>query len=169
MGEDDIKAVCDMLPKAGAMDAEETDEEKAAREKKEAEAKTAKDAEMKDMVTKPAMDAAIQTAVTAATKTVRETERGIRAALAEVHPWTGDIPASMAFDSAADVRRHALKMLKVDGAEALHADALLPVLMAQPKPGARAPKNDGHVLAMDASVMDKATKLAPGLANIENA
>jgi len=167
MGEDDIMKACDMMPKP-ALDSEETPEEKEAREKKEKEEKAAndaalaaKDAEMKDMVTKPAMDAAIQTAV----KQTRETERGIRAALADVHPWVGDIPASMAFDSGADVYRHALVMRGVDGAKTLHADALLPILKTLPKSGARAPEQVGEpALAMDA--VNKAIKFAPGLEHI---
>jgi hypothetical protein len=95
---------------------------------------------MKDMVTKPAMDAAIKATARPSRprspKAVARTERGIRAALSDVKPWVGEIPATMAFDSAADVYRHALKMKGVDGAKTLHADALLPVLKAQPKIGA---------------------------------
>jgi ADP-ribose pyrophosphatase YjhB (NUDIX family) len=170
MGEDDIMKACDMMPKPlAASDSDETPEEKEAREKKEKEDKAAndaaiaaKDAEMKDMVTKPAMDQAIQAAV----KQTRETERGIRAALAEVTPWVGEIPASMAFDSGADVYRHALVMRGVDGAKTLHADALLPILKTLPKAGARAPiAQDGSPqIAMDA--VNKAVKLAPGLEHI---
>ena len=171
MGEDDIMKACDMMPKAGAMDADETDEKKAAREKKEKETAAAKDADnMKDMVSKPAMDAALKTQsdnFQKELKTVRETERGIRVALVEVKPWVGELAPTLAFDSAADVHRHALKMLNVAGAEKLHADALLPVLQAQPKPGAKTPTRSESSIAMDASSIEKATKLAPGLANIQ--
>ncbi len=174
MGEDDIMKACDMMPKP-ALDSEESDEEKAARQKKEKDDKTAadaaaaaKDAEMKDMVSKPAMDAAIAAAVAQTSKQVRETERSIRAAIAAVHPWVGDLPADMAFDSAADVHRHALVMKGVDGAKTLHADALLPILKTLPKIGARAPDRSASepALAMDASVVTKARALAPGLENI---
>jgi 8-oxo-dGTP pyrophosphatase MutT (NUDIX family) len=176
MGEDDIMKACDMLPKP-ALDSDETPEEKAAREKKESDDKAAKDAEMKDMVSKPAMDAALQAhgekiakqVAESVTKSVRETERGIREALHTVKDFVGELPASMAFDSAAGVYRQALKMKGVANAETLHADALLPVLQAQPKIGAKvAPVISANSFAMDASVIDKATKLAPGLAGIQN-
>jgi ADP-ribose pyrophosphatase YjhB (NUDIX family) len=177
IGEDDIMKACDMMPKLPAQDEDdETEEEKAAREKKEKEDKTAadaaaaaKDAEMKNMVTKPAMDAAITAAVNATAKQVRETERSIRAAIAAVHPWVGELPADMAFDSAADVHRHALVMKGVDGAKTLHADALLPILKTLPKIGARAPEyhnSEQSTLAMDSSAVAKAVKYAPGLENI---
>lgn len=166
MGEDDIMKACDMMPKALAGDSDETPEEKEKKEKEAAAAAAAKDEEMKDMVTKPAMDAAISTAVTAATKMVRETERGIRAALADVKPWVGEIPSSMAFDSGADVFRHALVMRSVEGADKLHADALKPVLMSLPKVGARAPDQVGSSVTIAMDSVNKAIKLAPGLEHI---
>jgi 8-oxo-dGTP pyrophosphatase MutT (NUDIX family) len=162
MGEDDIMKACDMMPKPLAGDSDETDEEKKAREEKEAAEKTAKDAEMKDMVSKPAMDAAIAAAVT----TVRATERGIRTALAEVKPYVGELPATMAFDSGADVYRHALKMKGVEGAATMHVDALLPVLKALPVAGAKPAEQQQSHMAMDASSVGKALKMAPGLEGI---
>lgn len=163
----------DMMPKP-ALDSEESDEDKAKREAKEKEeqaakdaALAAKDAEMKDMVTKPAMDAAIASAVTTATKQVRETERGIRVALADVKPWVGELPTTMAFDSAADVYRQACVMREVSGAKDMHPDALLPVLKSLPQVGAKAPVATTASLAMDAAVVSKAVKLAPGLENIQ--
>jgi hypothetical protein len=170
-----ISKCMDMMPKP-ALDSDETPEEKAAREKKESEEKAAKDAalaakdaEMKDMVSKPAMDAALKAQADTFQKElakVRDNERGVRVAIAEVHPWTGDLPATMAFDTAADVYRHALVMKGVDGAKTLHADALLPILKTLPQPGARAPQNQEPHLAMDASAVSKALKLAPGLEGI---
>jgi ADP-ribose pyrophosphatase YjhB (NUDIX family) len=166
MDEDKIAKCMDMMPKSGlAGDAEESDEDKKAREKKEADEKAAKDSEMKDMVTKPAMDAAITAAVSAATKQARETEQGIRVALSEVKPYVGELPASMAFDSAAGVYRHALTMRGVDGAKTLHADALLPVLKSLQPTGAK-PAAQSAVIAMDGDVVKKAIAMAPGLENI---
>lgn len=164
MGEDDIMKACDMMPKP-ALDADEESDE----DKKKRELAAAQDADKKEedeMVTKPAMDAAIETAVKATEKRVRETERGIRTAIAEVKPYVGELPASMAFDSGADVLRHALKMLNVEGHATLHADALIPVLKAQKKIG-EAIKTADPALAMDASVVAKATKIAPGLEHIQ--
>jgi hypothetical protein len=171
MGEDDIAKVCDMMPaewrKPEGADADETDEEKAARLKKEA---ASKDDGAKDMVSKPAMDAALKATAEAVTKQVRETERGIRVALHEIKPWVGELAPTLAFDSAEGVYRHALGMLNVDGAKTLHADALLPVLKAQTKPGAKKSEitDGGSSLAMDASAHAKAVKYAPGLEHIEN-
>lgn len=165
MGEDDINAACGMLPKAAADEAE-TDEEKAAREKKEADDKAAKDAEMKDMVTKPAMDAALKAHGDTVAKQVRETERGIRTALSDVKPFVGELAANLAFDSGADVYRHALTMLGVEGAKTLHADALLPVLKAQKVRGDKSSVQTEAPLAMDAAAIDKAAKFAPGLSRI---
>lgn len=122
--------------------------------------------DMKDVVTKPAMDQAIKSAVETATKTVRETERGIRAAIAAVKPWIGEVRPDMAFDSAADVHRHALKAIGVENADKMHADALLPVLQAQPKPGARPNVVDRQPLGMDAAAADSLSKMVPGLERI---
>lgn len=149
MGEDDINKACELMPKA-AVAADEDDDEG---EKKDG----------KDMVSKQAMDEAIK----AATAAARKTEQRIRAALVDVKPWVGDLSASLAFDSAADVHRQALKMLNVDGHATMHDDALLPVLRSQPKPGAAKPERAAAPIAMDASVLDRATKLAPGLSNIQ--
>ncbi len=162
MGEDDIAKACDML--AGPAATDETPEEKKKREdaekekaaadaKKAADAKTAKDNEMKDMVTKPAMDAAIKAATEATAKSVRSTERGIRTALDEVRPYVGELSPTLAFDSGADVIRHALGMLGVEDAKTMNADALKHVLAVQPKPGARKVDRD-QPLGMD----EKTTK-----------
>ena len=125
---------------------------------------------MKDMVTKPAMDAALKAQAETFEKnlkTVRETERGVRVALTEVKPWVGELPAAMAFDSAADVYRHACVMREVEGAKTLHADALFPVLKSLPKIGARAAEHTDTTIAMDSSAIGKALKIAPGLEHIE--
>lgn len=163
MDEEKIAKALEMMPKAPlAGDSDESDEEKAARLKKEADEKTAKDAEMKDMVSKPAMDAAIDAAV----KAVRATEAGIRSALAEVKPYVGELPATMAFDSASDVFRHALKMRGVEGYATMHADALPAVLKALAPAGAKPAPNAEPALAMDSTSVGAALKMAPGLANI---
>ncbi len=165
----DIAAAMDLMPKA--MDAEETEEEKKKREAAEASAKDAaeqlkaKDAEMKDMVKKPAMDAAIASA----TKQVRETERGIRIALAQVRPYVGELPETMAFDSGDDVKRHALGMLGVPNAKKLHADALDTVLSVQRKAGARPVEGGQTQMGMDEASVSAAVKIAPGLARIKTA
>jgi hypothetical protein len=120
----------------------------------------------KDMVSKPAMDAALKVHGDTIAKAVRETERGIRVALATVKPWVGELPATLAFDSAEGVHRQALTMLGVSGADKLHADALLPILQAQPKPGSQRAERTESTLAMDSSAISKAHAIAPGLANI---
>jgi uncharacterized protein len=165
MGEDDIQKVCDMMP------AEWQNIEPGGPPKDIMAGATDKDEEKdKDMIDKPAMDAALKAqsdAFAKQLKQVRDNERGVRMALAEVQPWVGELPATMAFDSAADVYRQALTMREVDGAKTLHADALLPILKTLPRLGAKAPADHGQAaptIAMDA--VEKALKLAPGLEHI---
>lgn len=168
MGEDDIEKVCGLaMPKTA------TDEDPVEKEKKEkAAAAAAADKAAKDsaMVDKPAMDAALKAQADHFQKElakVRDNERGVRAAIAEVHPWTGDLPPTMAFDTAADVFRHALIMKGVEGAKDLHPDALQPILRTLPKPGARTTEQHREQpIAMDASIFDKAKTYAPGLEHI---
>lgn len=82
-----------------------------------------------NMVDKKAMDAAIETAVAE----VRKSQREVRAAEEVVLPYVGKV--KQAFDSAAEVYRSALTILGVKHVDKLHADALLPILQAQPLPG----------------------------------
>ena len=161
MDEESIMKACDMLPKPGITGDEDDDDEK----DKESPAM-----DSKNFVSKQAFDQALKVQGDDFAKRiagVRETERGIRAAIAEVKPWVGELSPALAFDSAADVHRHALKMLGVEGADKLHADALLPILKSRQLPGARPSQIDSTSIAMDASAIDKATKHAPGLANIQ--
>ena len=177
MSEDDISEVAGMFPKPAtdemdpdAMDAEEAPDEKAKKMKAEADKKKAEDTakakdSMKNMVTKPAMDAAIKLATDATAKSVRETERGIQVARSEVKPWVGELPLSLAFDSAEQVYRHALTMLGEPKAKTLHADALLPILQSKQKPGAR-PVEQSDPLGMDAATMTDLNTMVPGLDRI---
>jgi hypothetical protein len=126
--------------------------------------------EQKESVTRTAMDAAIKTAVANTTKQILATQRNIRIAEREVQPWVGQL----AFDSAngpSDVYRTALKALGMDAKEvdALHPDALKPILKVQPKPSRddlRRPA--GKKLAQDSS--DKKApslgEMFPGASNI---
>lgn len=93
-------------------------------------------------IDKPAMDAAINTAVQAE----RTRATAIRAAELAVAPYVGQL--SMAFDSAPAVYTKALEMMGVKVPTGTHPDALPSILAVQPKPGARpAPVN----IAMDAA------------------
>lgn len=163
LGEDDINAVAGMLPQAQASDAD-PDDEGGKKEDDPDKKPPAKDSDMKDVITKPAMDAALKVHGDEVAKRVRENERGIRIALNDVKPYVGELSVDLAFDSAADVHRHALTMLGVDGAKTMHPDALLPVLKSQRKAGdVKAPVRS---LAMDSSAIDKAAKFAPGIDRI---
>lgn len=156
LSKDDYKSACDMM---GGKDAEEDD--KKAKDK-------AKDGE--EMVSKKAMDAALK-AVTAdtsnAVKAVRESERGIRVALANVEPWVGKLAPTLALDSAEDVYRHTAGMLKIAGSDKMHPDALWPVIQSREQPGARQHTvNVDATLAFDAAAIDVAKKMAPGFERI---
>lgn len=107
------------------------------------------------LIDKPAMDAAIQTAVNA------EKARGkaIRTAELAVEPWVGKL--AMAFDSAPEVYGKALQVLGVTVAKGTHPDALPAILAAQPKPGAR-PAPREHVLAMDGAPSSDFNARFPG-------
>lgn len=169
VSDEDIEAAMDMLPKGGALD-EETDEDKKKREEAEkaaADAKKALDAqteEMKDMVKKPAMDEAIKAACTATEKRVRETERGIRAAIAEVKPLVGEMKADMVFDSADDVRKAALDMLGID-TKGVPAAAFSALLKLAPRPGAR-PVEKSAELGMDEATVKSIHERYPGIEQI---
>ena len=180
MADDDIKAACDMMPDDDVDGLDESPEDKAKREKEEADKKTAddaeldktkkeleaKDAEMKNMVTKPAMDAAISSAVTSAVKQARETERGIRVALDKVRPLVGELKPELGLDSAEAVHRHALKMLGVEGANTIHASALETVLGLQgrPAPATHQPAQ----IALDAASTKSFNDRFPGADRIQS-
>lgn len=156
MGEDDINEISGMLPKKNALD-EEPDEDDENGKKKPPFGKDNK------MISKTAMDEAIKTAK----KEVRDTERAIRAAFEEVRPWVGQLNPTLACDSAADVHRHALKALGMRDVDKLHADALMPILRAQPKPGAKPKVNDEQRLGMDEDQRGRLSKMVPGLDRIQ--
>lgn len=181
MSEDDIRHVMDMLPKrvpvgdAGTVsEAEKQAQQRAAavdespeeKEKREREAREKSGAEDKRM-THDEMTTAIREAVDSATKAVRDNERAVRKALVDVKPWVGEL-AQMSFDSAEQVHRHVAKTLNIQGAATMHADALLPVIQAQPKPGARPAPVIGGGMAQDSAAggADFAT-MFPDAARIE--
>jgi 8-oxo-dGTP pyrophosphatase MutT (NUDIX family) len=108
--------------------------------------------EKKDMISKTAMDKAIKLAVDAARRdTAKEVEsstiariRGIQDAEEAVKPYVGKLAVAM--DSAEEVYKAALELMKVDVKD-VHPSAYRAVLMAQPKPG-EAPK---HRIAQDSA------------------
>jgi hypothetical protein len=173
MADDDIKAVCDMLPKmGGALDEEDEEaKKKAEEEKKDKEKKDgqAMDERLKNMVSKDDLKLALDANTKAVEKKVRENEQAIGQAKHDVAPWVGVLAPSIAFDSAEGVHRHALKMIGVANHDKMHADALLTVLQNQPKPGAKEERAAPHI-AFDSSGggYKKALEIAPGLANIQS-
>ncbi len=169
MGEDDIKAVCDMLPKpppANATDADEDDEEEKKRKAAEAADADEDDDKKEKPVNKEAMDAAIKVA----TDNVRKQERERQAAFEIVRPYVGEIASStaMALDSKPAVIRHALKMLNVEGADGIHESALEAVLRVQPKPGAQPPHREPALAMDEKSKQDFQTRF-PGASRIQAA
>ena len=150
---------------------EKAEEEKRAADKKaadEKEEKDRKDAEdRKNMMTKDQVNNYVKAAIEANTKTVRETERGVRRALLDIKPWVGEMAADMAFDSATDVHRAAAKMLGVANADKLHPDALLPVIQAQPKPNSGPRRGAELALAADEASDDDFNERFPGIERIQ--
>lgn len=138
VGEDDLEEVMSALPKSPAAKDEEEDKDKD-KKKVEGEAEDEddddkdKDKGKDKAMGKDEMNAAISAAVQAERKRGQE----IRVAFDEVRPFVGDLPASLAFDTAGDVYRHSLKMLGVDEADSIkEVPALRAILKLQPRAGA---------------------------------
>lgn len=165
----DISEAIGMLNKKPAQDEDNPDETEEERKKREAAEKAAASDESDDdedkekPVDKKAMDAAIEAASDATAKRVRTEQRAIRQAESDVRPYVGELAPGLAFDSAADVYRHALNMLGVKGAKDIHESALKTVLDMQQKAGAR-PAPVVH--AMDASSVKSFAERFPDAAAI---
>ena len=122
-----------------------------------------KDPAKKDAaITPAAMDAAIQKAAKAATESAIKIQQQIRSAEREVHPYVGNL--TVAFDSAEEVYRAALDILKIDNAD-IHASALPTILKMQPVPGEKKPT---HRVAMDGKSVKGFNERFPGAASIGN-
>lgn len=155
---EDMQTFDDMCgAKKPAQDAEETPEEKKAREEKEAAEKAAKDA-AEPVITKPAMDAAIK----AATDKVKEDQKALREAEEAVRPYVGKL--AMAHDSADEVYRTALGALGVKGVKDIHPSAYPALLATIAKPGERKKE---PAIAMDAATENDFAKRFPGAAAIK--
>src|SRR6185369_5937462 len=166
MDEESIKTVCDMFPSNMAGDEDDDDKDD---DKDKDKGKGPFGMDSSKFVSKQAFDEALKGQGESFEKRiadVRKNEQGIRVALDAVRAYVGEIPPTMAFDSAADVYRHALVMKGVDGAKTMHPDALPTVLKTLPKIGAK-PVEVAHI-AMDSNsdAFKAAREIAPGLANI---
>lgn len=144
-----------------AEDAEETDEEKAAREAKE---KAAKDAEPKT-IDKPAMDKAIKDAVASTKVSVLAEQRAIREAEAVVRPHVGEL--AIACDSAADVYKLALDHMGVELTDDVPPSAYRAMFAVAAK--AAAPKQRTPDLAIDAKGAKSLEDRFPGFSAIAEA
>ena len=96
----------------------------------------------KAMITKPAMDAAIKSAVDASSKAIIAKMKGAEAARAAVMPYVG--PVDVAMDSADDIYAVALKAHGVK-TEGVHPSAFPTLLSLVPKPGDRPKQHPTHV------------------------
>jgi hypothetical protein len=85
-----------------------------------------------DVVSKPAMDAAIKSAVKNAEAAAVKRMRDIADAETAVQPWVGKL--AIAADSAETVYKTALETMGVDISD-VHPSAFRAILQAQPKPG----------------------------------
>lgn len=119
-------------------DVEGNDEEsEEAEENAEGKDGKGKDGMPKPGIDKKAMDAALKKTADETAARVKREMREVAQAYADVEPFVGKL--SLGMDSAAEVYRTALKGLGMDAKEvdAMHVDALKPVLKAQKKPGDR--------------------------------
>jgi hypothetical protein len=160
MGDADIQAACDMIPKAGKSAADEDDDDEDDT-KINVVVDPDDDKEKDKGMDKKAMDSAIATQVDTAVKAERERQQGIRIALDEVRPYVGELSSKLALDSGEAVYRHVLvNMLGVADAKDIHGSALPALLRHQRKPGAR--PNDEPVMAHDEAQLGDFTKMFPG-------
>jgi hypothetical protein len=72
----------------------------------------------------------------------------------------------MSFDSAADVYRHALTSLGVEGADKVHASALPILLKNIPVPGTEARAKPAKSLGMDAASVKSFNDMFPNASRI---
>jgi hypothetical protein len=161
ISEDDFAKACDMMKPGGAKDADETAEEKAAREAKEKEtaAAAATDAEAEKAKETKAMDAKLADAI----KAERKLGNDIAAAREHVRPHVGALQG--AFDSVDGVYQAALTVMGVDKAEEITGvPALRAVLDAKVSAKSSAPK---AVPAMDAAQAKSFADRFPGAAKIK--
>lgn len=109
----------------------------------------------------PAMDAkSVQTAIEAAVQAERKRATAINEAVRAVRPYVGEV--TMAFDSAGEVYRHALKHMGVDVKD-VHESALPVILKTMPVPGSAQRQT---AVAMDANTITDFAKRHPGAGNI---
>jgi hypothetical protein len=110
-----------------------------------------------DIITKPAMDAAIEVAVKKAREDERNNRNAIREAERVVRPFVGDL--AIAYDSADAVYGAALKALKIE-VKGVHPSAYRTILELQPKPGQTQQRKT--VVAMDESATKSYAERFPG-------
>jgi hypothetical protein len=110
------------------------------------------------MVTQDAMNAAIK----AATDAITKKQRDIRDAEREVRPWVGDL--AMAFDSADEVYKAALKIVGVENLDKIHPSAFPTLLKMHPRPGEKKSEVPQH--AMDAASSEDFASRYPDAARI---
>ncbi len=165
LSDEDMKQL-DALVAAIGEAGEKHEEEEAPAEKPEAPEKPVTDEdpedpnqENKDMVSKPAMDAAIASAVQRerqAAKELREAERFVR-------PFVGEL--AVTFDSAENLLRSAAKAMKIPDADKVHASALRTLITVAGTKPARAP---AALVAMDAAANDDYAKRFPNAGRLKN-
>ena len=122
--------------------------------------------EKQDLVTRPAMDEAIRTAVANAEKRAAEKANALRVAERAVEPYVGKLALDAALD-ADGVYRKALTMLGVEGADTVHPSALTILLKAQPLPGS-APRREPR-LAQDAASVKATLDRFPNAGRLKRA
>lgn len=152
---DEMKMVKDSMAPRGIQGAADEDKDEEAK-RKQAEDEE-KEKEMKD---KQAMDAAIaaatEKAVAAAVKIAQDSANAKAEAEKFVRPWVGEL--TMAFDSAADVYKAALDVLKVDVKD-VHPSAYRSILAVCPKPSES--RKSVPTIALDAKPDDDFLKRFP--------
>lgn len=165
MGEDDINEIMGALPKseAPAKDANPDDDDEDVKKPAGKDKDDEDDKKGDKPMGKDEMNAAIAAAVGAERRRGQE----VRVALDEVRPHVGDLPVSIAFDSAVGVYKHALAILGVPEAQETNDPAALrAILRVQPRTGGGRPAVKPAKIAADKAQTKSFDEFYPGASRI---
>lgn len=114
------------------------------------------DKDKDDMVSKKAMDSAIGSAVENAVKRERDRQKAVRSAYDAVKPYVGEL--AVAYDSADEIYKAALKAMGYEGLDSIHPSAYPSMLKHAPMPGLRNRSRHNPVIASDSANGSKSIK-----------
>jgi hypothetical protein len=160
MKAEDWKAACDEIDKKEKEDreAEDAEEEDDRPDPERTNDSRPRGRRAHDSRSEPMKSEDVKKAMDSAISGERQRQQAIREAERAVRPWVGDL--AIAFDSAEDVYRHALKTSgNKSAADIKELAALKALLELTPKPGAA--RQNNTPVAMDSAASDSFAKMFP--------